>query len=402
MDIIVRRLDLNKLLDKCIGYAFDKNIFYHNSIDSYYSGEEPSFWRKIEFYFRFLVLIILSLKSGLSTLFPNTLQLTPLTDATIIFGKQAKLVNAVLFSLGMATFLAKLVLYYYEIKKKMKFIDIIVDLKARKQKYQMSQKHIKKITLRTYLLYYGYIRISSSIVLLFALLVDISLIIGTYLYFDYGNVIILSLWSIILIVAIKEIIIIVFYGTFFVYLPITVLNYRFDELIDKLRVSIRWNNTNAINRIIESYDEMICDCQQLSGPYNVIIGLVYCLFPYIIALLLELMKINRNDMLSKLLKIVFIISFIITIVIVFYMNQLSASITVRNKSIHKYLYPMFFSNMKIKIRTKLTIDSFIARLNTQFIGFYCFNLFKFTKMAFYQYALSVSTCYILITNITKN
>ena len=294
---------------------------------------------------------------------------------------------------------------YYESKKNFKIFDIIVDLKARKQKYQMSQKHIKRLTLRTGLLYYGYIRIIGSIVMFVCILCSICGTIATYLTCDYGNVIILWFWTIGVNIAVNEIIIIVLSGSFLFYLPITVLNYRFDELIDKLRVSIRWNNITAIHRIIESYNELISDCQQLSGPYNMIIGLVYCLVPYVIAILVELMKVDRHDKVFELLKISFIIYFIITNINAFIINQLSASITVRNKSIHKYLYPMFSSRggiLKIRIRTKLTIDSFIARLNTQFIGFYCFNLLEFTKMAFYQYAFTVSSSYFLITNIFKN
>ena len=402
MDRIIRNINLNNLLEKLCRYGFDRNIFYHNSIDSYYSGEEPSFWRKVKFYLRFLVLIVLTMKSGLNTLFPETLLLRPLIDATILYGKQSIFFHAVQFSLCMVSLFAKSVVFYYESKKNLKIFDIIVDLKAGKQKYQMSQKHIKKISFRSYLLYYGYLRITSSIAMLLSIFVHTSITIGTYLYCDYGNVINLWLWTIIIIIAFNQVIIIVLYGAFWFYIPITVLNYRLDELIDELRVSIRWNNMNAIHRIIESYDELISDCQQLSGTYNVIIGLVYCLVPYVIALFFEMMKIERNDLLFKLLKNGFIIAFIITNINAFIINQLSASITVRNKSIHKYLYPMFFSNMKIRIRTKLTIDSFIARLNTQFIGFYCFNLFKFTKKAFYEYALIVSTCYFLIINVVKN
>ena len=401
MERIVRKMNLDIILDKCFGYAFDRNMYYYDSIDSYYSGEEPSFWRKVKFYSRILVLMITTVKSGLSTLFPNTLQLTPLTDATILFGKQSILVNAAILSLCMVSLLTRFVKVYYERRKNLKVFDIVYDLKARKQKYQMSQKHIKQITFRTCLLYYGYIRIIGSISLFLATMLALGGTIGSYLYSDYGNVIILWFWTIVFIIAINEVIIIVLYASFWFYTPITLLNYRFDELINKLRVSIRWNNTTAIHKIIESYNELISDCKELSGPYNISIGLVYCLVPYIIAILVELMKIERNDLLFKLLKIGFIFFFILTNINAFIINQLSASITVRNKSIHKYLYPMFFSNMKIRIRTKLTIDSFIARLNTQFIGFYCFNLFKFDKMAFYQYAFTVSTCYFLITGVIK-
>ena len=323
MDRIVKKINLDQILDKFIDYIFHRNIFYHESIDGYYSGEEPSFWSKIKFYSRFLVLIIFVVKSGISTLFPRTLLWTPLTDATILFGKQSNLVNGLNFGLTLVTLGSKLVNVYYERQNNLKFLDVIGDLKARKEKYQLSQKHIKRLTSMTGLIYYGYIRITGSIVMFIIILFQSNITIATYLYCYYGNVIILLLWTIVLLISFNEIVIICLYGTFMFYLPITVLNYRFDELIDKLRISIRWNNTNAINRIIQSYNDLISDCKQLSGPYNAIIGLVYCLVPYVIAILVELMRINRNDLLFTFVKIIFIIYFIITNVNAFIINQIS-------------------------------------------------------------------------------
>ena len=139
---LLKKINLDKILDKSIGYAFDRNMFYHNSIDSYYSGEEPSFWRKVKFYSRFSVLMIETVKFGLSTLFPNTLLLTPLTDATIIFGKEAILLNAVLFSLFIITLLIKLIFVHYESHNNIKVFDIVYDLKASKQKYRVSKNYV--------------------------------------------------------------------------------------------------------------------------------------------------------------------------------------------------------------------------------------------------------------------
>ena len=42
MDQIVRKTYLDKLLNKMVRYAFDKNILYCDSVDSYYSRKEPS------------------------------------------------------------------------------------------------------------------------------------------------------------------------------------------------------------------------------------------------------------------------------------------------------------------------------------------------------------------------
>ena len=412
MDQILFKMDLDKLLDKVVRYFFDKNIFYCDSIDSYYSRKEPSLRRKTKFYLRFLLFAIVNFKYGLLLLYPGKLQWTLLKDATIMFGKQANLIHAIFFSFGMVTILVKLVVVYYERQKKIKVIDLVVDWKLRKPLYQMSQSHLKKLTLKSFILYYGFIKVTGSIVFVIIIFIVTWVTIVAYLYFDYGNVIILWLWSIIVMITFDHIIITLLFTTFLFFFPITLLNYLFDELIEKFRVSIRWNNEQRLHHILQSYNDLIGVVTDLSDLFNKFIGLVYCIVPYILSLFVELMQIDRDEILFKILKIIFFFLFIETNLTVFMINQLSASITVRNKSIHKYLYPMFCNEPKIKLkiktslktklRTKLAIDSFIARLNTQFIGFYCFNLFKFTKMTYYQYALSVSTCYFLITRVLNN
>ena len=114
MDQLLSKINFDKILDKVIKYGIDSYIFYYDSIDSYYSRKEPTINRKIKFYLTFLLLVIFNVKYGLLALYPDKLQWTLLKDTTIIFGKQANLFHAMLFSLGMVTILAKLVMVYYE------------------------------------------------------------------------------------------------------------------------------------------------------------------------------------------------------------------------------------------------------------------------------------------------
>ena len=186
--------------------------------------------------------------------------------------------------------------------------------------------------------------------------------------------------------------------TVFFYIPIFLLDYKLDELINKLRVSIRWNNENNFDKILITYDKLTVVVKQLSGPFNMLIGFLYCFCPYIIAISIELLKIKGDDMVSQIVELFFIVNVIVCCIEAFVINQISASITVRNKSFPRYLYPVFFWKRKINIRMELKIDSFINRLNSQYVGFYCFNLFKFTKLASYQYAFIVSSSYFLISN----
>ena len=307
MDRIFRKInmDFDKILDKFDKYSIDSCILYYDSIDSYYSGKEPTFKRKTKYYLTFLLLVIFNVKYGLLSLYPDKLQWTLLKDFTLIFGKQAQLVDAMFFSLGMVTILGKLVIFYYEIHRKLKINDMFVGWKERKPMYQLSEKHVKKLTIRSFILYYGYIKMIGSIGMLFVILIATIVTIETYLYYNYGNVIILLFWTIIYIMTAHQIKTTLILGTFMFYVPITSLSYRFDELIEKLRVSIRWNNEQRIHQVLQSYNEVIDCVQQLSGPYNMIIGLVYCIVPYIIALSLEMTKIDRHDSLYNILKLTF-------------------------------------------------------------------------------------------------
>ena len=402
MDQIVRKMNMDKISDKFLKYCFDRNIFYYDSTDSYFSRKEPTFKRKTKFYMRFLLLAIFTIKYGLLSLYPDNFKWLALEELSIIFGEQANLFHALEFGFAFLTLVCKLIVAYFERRKNLYLINFFVNWKARKPLFRIDQRHLKKITLWAYIIYYGYMKISTSILVLIQILMLFCGTIAAYLYYEYGNVIILCSWTFYYMIIACEMTLTLQSYIFAIFIPITLLNYKFDELIEKLRVSIRWNNEQRIHQVLQSYNELIDVVKQLSGFNNMIIGLAYCMVPYIMAINIELTHINRNDFFFTLLKMAFISLFIVSNVGIFIINQISASITVRNKSIHKYLYPMFCNGRQRKLRTKLSIDSFIARLNTQFIGFYCFNLFPFTKMAFYQYGFTVSTSYFLVTNILDN
>ena len=160
--------------------------------------------KKTKFYLNFLVLLIFNLKSGLILFDPDQLQWTLLKDVAIIFGEQAKLIHAMFISIGMVTILGKLVIFYHESRKKFKVNDMIVDWKARKPMYRISESHLKKLTLRAFFLYHGYIKLTGFIGIVIVNLIGMSVTITTYLYHDYGNVIILWFWTILFIITVNQ------------------------------------------------------------------------------------------------------------------------------------------------------------------------------------------------------
>ena len=129
-----------------------------------------------------------------------------------------------------------------------------------------------------------------------------------------------------------------------------------------------------------------------------IIGISYCIIPYVISVTTQFVKTSQENELNTMFRLVIIMLNLIVIANAYIINNITASITVRNKTIAKHLYPIFSEQRKLKRSIKLKIDSWIARLNEEFIGFYYFNFSQFTKLAFYQYILVVSTCYMLVND----
>ena len=90
------------------------------------------------------------------------------------------------------------------------------------------------------------------------------------------------------------------------------------------------------------------------------------------------------------------------------------NITHQNQTLPKYLYPIFHDKQFTRfehrislnlnynfgqlsdIMVRIKIDSFIARLNEEFVGFYCFNLFQLTKLSFFEYIYMLISDFVLI------
>ena len=82
-------------------------------------------------------------------------------------------------------------------------------------------------------------------------------------------------------------------------------------------------------------------------------------------------------------------------------NLLCANLTIINKNAPRLLYRVFCNYKFIDLKHRLKIINLLEKLTYDFVGFRCLNLFKFTKLTFYQYFLTIISAYILVSKLLK-
>ena len=132
---------------------------------------------------------------------------------------------------------------------------------------------------------------------------------------------------------------------------------------------------------------------------SVILGLVYNIVSIIIVIEIQL-TFESN---IATWKIFFTTAFGISIFVLCYLVNYEASwIPANIDQITYYLYQVSFRPehryLRQDNRLLRQINTLVWTINQSFNGFYCFNLFPFKRISFYQFFLALGTVYILTHN----
>lgn len=362
---------------------------------------------------QFTAMTIVTLVTGVLTFYHDDRLHYLISDPfRVIFTKKGHIPHAVIFCMSLIVYLGTSVIYLAEYKSQSRFTKSIVrfinQFKYQHDVFRLNMDNEHKLVLRVNILYKFYMKFLGN---LFSVSVSVMYIfISSFAFYYHGdqyNIVILIINVILFITFANHATISALSMAFWFYVPISFLNFKLDELARSLRVSIRWRKYKVIHSEQLVYDKLTKVVKILSLTYNLYIGLIYVIMPYVITIDIKLIVLlNDNVMIDN--PIVHFIMNLISLALlaaafinIYLVNYISASITIRNNTLVKYLYPLFNGNHSTNLKLKLKIDSFIARLNKQYIGFRCFNLFKFTKLVFYEYWLGLSSSYILIHDFLK-
>jgi hypothetical protein len=94
---------------------------------------------------------------------------------------------------------------------------------------------------------------------------------------------------------------------------------------------------------------------RLADPYNIVIGLVYLVTPYLMVICA---KVVSDAKFNLSFRVIISVVMVITVICTYLVNYVSASITIRNNKVAKHLYPLFFARDYTDLRLKLNIEEF--------------------------------------------
>ena len=183
-----------------------------------------------------------------------------------------------------------------------------------------------------------------------------------------------------------------FFGGVIFFLTMSMAQIRYNELIHLIKV----NKVNGLIKVSHLYNQLVIDIKMCRRLFDPVIGIVYLTLPFTIGLLCQL--IVDSNWLARVLAVIGLLVACTSNYIIYYMVS---SICPMNKIIAKLLIPIQFDKRHKTRQMKLKIDSLIARLNKEFVGFYCLYAIKFTRMSFYQYILGISTTYLLVDGLVN-
>ena len=168
---------------------------------------------------------------------------------------------------------------------------------------------------------------------------------------------------------------------------------RFKELFHLIRV----NKANCLYKVTLLYNQLIMDIKMAGSLLNVIISVIYLSNSFVIGILWQI-AFHHNG----LTRIIALFVLFFTCYFHYTMYWMASSICMMNMIIVKLLYSIQFDEARNTRLTRLTrckIDSFVARLNNEFVGFRCLYSIKFTKLSFFKYILGLCSTYILLNDL---
>ena len=230
-----------------------------------------------------------------------------------------------------------------ESKSKLHCLDLLYHLRLKSMAYRLEPKNEKNFLIITSLLVEVFVSNGKAVIIVISIAYSGFALLA---YLDHSvnhSIILLSINLCATVIWVRKCVILGMGTSLLFYCPLFYLKLRFNEIFLNLKKGLKERNPKLIFYSIAKHKQTSSLTKALSDYINLMIGVNYTLTSTGIVIVLH------------------------------------------------------FHNLMINLK----IEELIAGLNEHFIGFYCFNLFKFTRMTFLQFYGFLTTSYILVNRVLK-
>lgn len=398
-------------------YAVDNYVAYYTTPEDYEAKQSPGLKRKVMYWLTFVLWVGQMIKYSMLTLYDIIYQDDKLI---VMFGEyegiyvtNRKLFGAMIAICAGCLIITKSIIYLLETRFMRGFCRLLLNMVKSEAFFRLSPRNQTKLMVQANLLYYLYLKLTFYPLFLYGWIVLASLAFMTYFtsHYEFNLAIIIINGLVFTPIFIMNWMSLISAGMVFGYLSLMFLSYKLDDIIHEIRINAIWHDRSKIIFMIGQYNQYVSIIRDISLEMNLIVGSIIILTPYLFTMFIETIRQEQGDIFKIIIALVCFAAFTQLLII----NAFCASITTRNQSISKYLYPVLINRNKrqvigftqiIKqfelINSNVKISSFIEQLDEQFVGFSCFNLFEFTKLTFYEYLFAIFSTYCLSVDLISD
>ena len=382
------------IFDKFQSILHQSYYFYHNNLEDCLTKKEPTLKRKVMYCLSFVIIIIHTIYSGILITYQDHETQALFGDPLFVFSTQYRFINGVWLCVSMIILSGKFTLLYFEMFSKTNAPKLLYDLYDGTDFYRLNEQNEEKILFSVNFFYWFGMRLLCYSIIFYATLIYSLFRIIAYFYFPYQFNIITSVWLTIQYTICVKIISTGSYGAITGYhILINFLIFKIDEIVNYIKIAVRWRNKNKLIDLIADYDKFNNVFHQINTPINIILGVCYMTMPYMASNMLKIMDWNTESVIDLFLKLVTIGIFCGAILAILRANFFNNKLIMKNNSIPRYFYRFISnSNLHFKRNSQLTsslkqinhirfimkIQLFIARFRYGLVGFRIFNLISFT------------------------
>ena len=259
-------------------------LFYYDSLDSYLTNKAPKFTRKLLYYTNLLSALVFTIRYGLLTFNSDQSFQIAFGEVSFVLYDKYRYLNAFGLAIGLTITIPKLTMFYYDMSPNNHYYKVIHGIASQSSFYKLSVEHESKLILRSNLLYWFYIRFSD----LFVYSSSMGYVITVFLIYilsDYPfNLFTLIITSIIYIITYITIKSVTLGGIALVFMFLSFMRWKLDEIIKSFRVSIRWRNKVRLLEDLHNYDQFTRLIEEANFVMSMVIGDVYIISPYLVTL----------------------------------------------------------------------------------------------------------------------